>query len=75
MKQARDKNISKNKSIHKPTIVKKVEERDTSFIRIPQYGHRINNKIVDELQNPQLEDNQEILVTVDIEKERQKERS
>lgn len=29
MKQARDKNISKNKSIHKPTIVKKVEERDT----------------------------------------------
>lgn len=48
-------------------------KRDTSFIRIPQYGHRINNKIVDELQNPQLEDNQEILVTVDIEKERQKE--
>lgn len=73
MKQARDKNISKNKSIPKPTVAKKVEERDTSFIRIPQYGHRINNKIVDELQNPQLEDNQEILVTVDIEKERQKE--
>ncbi|MDE5009108.1 activator of osmoprotectant transporter prop, partial [Francisella tularensis subsp. holarctica] len=71
--QARDKNISKHKSPHKPTIVNKVEERDTSFIRIPQYGHRINTKIVDELQNPQLEDNQEILVTVDMEKERQKE--
>ncbi|MFV9979560.1 MAG: ProQ/FINO family protein [Francisella endosymbiont of Hyalomma asiaticum] len=74
MKQARDKNISKNKSIpNKPTAAKKIEDRYTSFIRIPQYGHRINNKIVDELQNPQFEDTQEILVTVDIEKERQKE--
>ncbi|QIV96579.1 ProP effector [Allofrancisella inopinata] len=74
MKQARDKNISKNKTIP-PTKApaKKVEDRDTSFIRIPQYGHRINNKIVDELQNPIIEDSGELVITVDIEKERQKE--
>ncbi|MBK2009778.1 activator of osmoprotectant transporter prop, partial [Francisella orientalis] len=72
MRQARDKNISKTKNIPKAPA-KRVEERDTSFIRIPQYGHRINNKTVDELRNPQLEDAQEIVITVDVEKERQKE--
>lgn len=73
MKQARDKNISKSKNTPKAPS-KKVEDRDTSFIRIPQYGHRINNKIVNELQNPQVEDAaEELVVTVDVEKERQKE--
>jgi ProP effector len=74
MKQARDKNITKNKTSSNPSrIPSKNEDRDTSFIRIPQYGHRINNKVVNELQNPQLEDTQEIVIKVDVEKERQKE--
>ena len=72
MKQARDKNISKNKNTPRSPS-KKVEDRDTSFIRIPQYGHRINNKIVNELQNPIAEDSQELVVTIDVAKERQKE--
>ncbi|GAB4221725.1 MAG: ProQ/FINO family protein [Francisella sp.] len=74
MKRAKDDNISNSKNIAKTTKAKVViEDRDTSFIRIPQYGHRISNKIAYELQNPKLEDTQEILVKVDIEKERQKE--
>ncbi|AJC48635.1 activator of osmoprotectant transporter prop [Allofrancisella guangzhouensis] len=73
MKQARDKNISKNKADSIKTPVKKIEDKDISFIRIPQYGHRISNKVVDELQNPIVEDSGELVITVDVEKERQKE--
>ena len=72
MKQARDKNITKNKANHK-LPAKSVENSDDVFIRIPQYGHRINNKIVDELENPNAQGSEELIITVDVEKERQKE--
>ncbi len=52
MKQARDKNITRNKNNPKAPS-RKVDESDSSFIRIPQYGHRINNNIVNELENSQ----------------------
>lgn len=72
MKTARNKNISnKGASVKGPT--QKNEDRDTSFIRIPQYGHRINNSVVNELQNPQAGHAEELVITIDVEKERQKE--
>ena len=72
MMQARDKNISKNKAAQR-TPAPKLEDADSSFIRIPQYGHRINNQTVSELENPSSNDAVELVVTVDVEKERQKE--
>ena len=72
MKQARDKNITRNKNNPKaPSRV--VDDSDGSFIRIPQYGHRINNNIINELENPNAQGGDELIITVDVEKERQKE--
>ncbi len=72
MKRARYKNITINKNNPKAPS-RKVDESDSSFIRIPQYGHRINNKIVNELENPNTQGSDELIIKVDIEKERQKE--
>ncbi len=74
MKKARNANIKANssKSVKMPHKVEDAD-RDTSFIRIPQYGHRINNNIVNELQNPKAGNNEELVVKVDVAKEREKE--
>lgn len=72
MKQARDKNITRNKANHKAPV-KNTDDNDSSFIRIPQYGHRINNKIVAELENPNTQENDELVIKIDVAKERQKE--
>ena len=73
MKQARDKNISQNKTKTRTPSKKSNDDRNNSFIRIPQYGHRINNKIVNELEKPKAQDTEELVIKIDIEKERQKE--
>ncbi len=70
--QARDKNITRNKNNPKAPS-RKVDESDSSFIRIPQYGHRINNNIVNELENPNAQDSDELIITVDVEKKKDKE--
>lgn len=73
MKQARDKNVSKNmanKSVNRPNTK---NTDDDTFIRIPQYGHRINNKVISELENPISVDNEELVIKVDVAKEREKE--
>ncbi len=70
MKQARDKNITRNKANPKAPLK---NEDDSLFIRIPQYGHRINNNIINELENPNAQGSDELIITVDVEKERQKE--
>ena len=74
MKEARNKNIKKSQTMK--TMPKKNIDGDkslNSFIRIPQYGHRINNSTVKELENPIAQSQEELIITVDIEKERQKE--
>ena len=59
MKQARDKNITRNKANPKAPL-KNEDDGDSSFIRIPQYGHRINNNIINELENPNAQGSDEI---------------
>ena len=76
MRKARDANISKSndekKIVKKPVNVES-DDRDSSFIRIPQYGHRINNNIVNELQSPKAGNAEELVIKVDVAKEKEKE--
>ncbi|MFC4893082.1 ProQ/FINO family protein [Pseudofrancisella aestuarii] len=77
MRQARDKNISKAKDVKREQIKSPKKNAEISksedFIRIPQYGHRISNNVIKELQNPSLNDVEELVISIDVEKERQKE--
>lgn len=75
MKQARDKNISRNKTSKNVNKTNTRATDDETFIRIPQYGHRINNKVINELENPTSVDNDELVIKVDVAKEREKEES
>lgn len=73
MKQARDKNISRNKTSKSQNRPSTRATDDDTFIRIPQYGHRINNKVINELENPTSVDSEELVIKVDVAKEREKE--
>ena len=73
MKETRIKNIKKSQTIKTPKKSLESNKSSNSFIRIPQYGHRISNSIVKELENPIAQSQEELIITVDIQKERQKE--
>jgi len=72
MKKATQENNSKQHTKRSNNKSRSVQRCRNDFMRIPQYGTHINKQTLQELEKNNLSQQDEIVITIDIEKEKQK---